>query len=1416
MDLFTFAAQADPTLFEAANPLAQTAKNNASILRAVDDVAAALNNGHFDRKVLDAIMTQAFAGTDASGAWNIQQAYNALEGGLAICLRDSGGVLTTATIRKYLDQVPAQNRRTAEKDALQQFSTPPTIGLVAATLAQISPHDTVLEPSAGTGLLGLLAARIGATLIINEIDAERLQVAKHVLQPAHSHGFDAKYLSVYGKRLGAAPSVVLMNPPFSADIHATNSAEVGLQHVYQAATLLRPGGRLVAILADFQHPASRAALWTRVTELCSIRAAYNITGQEFHKLGTDFSVCVVMLDKALGLDPVAMQTQPASVDEILASIPTIERLDVGTARTVDTALLAVDIGKRALRTYTPIFAGVETINYRAAAPIEREDEGIFVQYAPYLEIEGAKPHPEPLVESAALACVRPPTPSVPLRLPTSMRDRVSVAQLESAIYAAYAHSQEIELLEHNPDGTAHAVTARRGVMFGHGTGFGKGRTMATIIASNFVEGRTKAMWLSETQDLFEDTQRDVHDVFGPGHEEALFNVSDTPANSDIVREHGILFSTYATLRSEGRQGSRSRLDQVTQWAGTDFAGVIILDESHNLANAAEGEGTRGKTKASKQAIAAIELQRRFPDARLVYTSATSASKLEAFLYAPRMGLWGPNTAFATQEQFVNQLSSGGTAAMELLCRDAKALGVYLASNLSMAAVTYERLEHELTVEQIEQYDAIASAWLIIDREARRILEDTDAGGLARAAALSKLESTRLRCLQSVLVTAKLPTVIRNIEDALQNDKSVAIQITNTYEAAQERALAKLGDDDGGDLDDLDLSPKEQIFGYLDQAFPVMQYTERVVNGKTISEPLLDDEGNQIASPDAIEAREALKKHISSLIIPLSPLDILLDHFGTEITAEVTGRKRRVVTKIGDHGERNRAIEARSEHANSAETELFMSGRKRILIFSEAAGGTGRSYHAARTCGNQQQRYHYLLQTGWRSDRAIQGLGRTHRTNQAFAPHWVLCTTDAPGERRFISTIARRLQELGACTRGQRDAAGTGLFTAADNLETEYTYIAITTLIRQIAANKCDLIPYELWLEYTNFDLQDDRDGRPKTVNVPVSRFLNKMLASPLFFQRNMMDLLIEQLEITLEAAKTAGTFDNGIETLDALAIARAKSQTIYKDELSGATTDLLTLEAEYNTKTVSFGHILSKVREQRERYPHLKSEFIQNNGTGTIHAVYAVANTWTDDRGAVQPYWKVVSPGHSDTVKTRPFYGYQHVDDDKANALWNKEFESIGPTVKVPVYIVSGTLLPIYDRLPNDFAQVVRVTLDDGERVIGRVIKETHLQPFLEKFNMAETPDVDTILARLQQRCTLRLSNGYMLRQVRFMDDLRIECVVARHQALADAPYLRAIGIINERVNYEHRFFLPAGDEGAILAKLLERNAVTFLAAAVA
>ena len=77
------------------------------------------------------------------------------------------------------------------------------------------------------------------------------------------------------------------------------------------------------------------------------------------------------------------------------------------------------------------------------------------------------------------------------------------------------------------------------------------------------------------------------------------------------------------------------------------------------------------------------------------------------------------------------------------------------------------------------------------------------------------------------------------------------------------------------------------------------------------------------------------------------------------------------------------------------------------------------------------------------------------------------------EKRFLSTIARRLDTLGAITRGQRQTGGQGLFRPEDNLESPYARDALRQLYRRIYRGDvvgCSLGTFE---DVTGLSLTDD-------------------------------------------------------------------------------------------------------------------------------------------------------------------------------------------------------------------------------------------------------------------------------------------------------------------------------------------------------
>src|ERR1700676_2041801 len=229
----------------------------AAPLAAAGLLLADLERGRaIDAQALRAAMIDAFSGSDAQGAWTWKTAYDACEAAQILFLRKFGLAMRgraaspsafLAMLAKLAALVTSHTRRSEESQALQQFSTPIELGFAASTAAAITPTDLVLEPSAGTGLLAIHAELVGGSLVLNELAETRARLLDHLFAGVAVTRHDAAHIHDH---LDATmrPSVVLMNPPFSAVVNVDGRvADAALRHLSSALARVAEGGRLVAI-----------------------------------------------------------------------------------------------------------------------------------------------------------------------------------------------------------------------------------------------------------------------------------------------------------------------------------------------------------------------------------------------------------------------------------------------------------------------------------------------------------------------------------------------------------------------------------------------------------------------------------------------------------------------------------------------------------------------------------------------------------------------------------------------------------------------------------------------------------------------------------------------------------------------------------------------------------------------------------------------------------------------------------------------------------------------------------------------------------------------------------------------------------------------------------------------------------------
>jgi len=230
-----------------------------------------------------------------------------------------------------------------------------------------------------------------------------------------------------------------------------------------------------------------------------------------------------------------------------------------------------------------------------------------------------------------------------------------------------------------------------------------------------------------------------------------------------------------------------------------------------------------------------------------------------------------------------------------------------------------------------------------------------------------------------------------------------------------------------------------------------------------------------------------------------------------------------------------------------------------------------------------------IELPWEADKAIQQLGRVHRSNQRVPPKFAFVVTDLGGEVRFVSAVARRLRILGAMMRGDRNSAhGAVESLASYDLQNRYGRKALARFMELIRSGAQPEVSFSFlapnrrgrqagrantWQSWEDFrkaaekaldmiGIRPDTDDKfeetlseSKTLNV----FLNRLLMLEPGIQNALFDAVAELYGNFVGVDRADGSFDEGQETLNRqrgvqTEVSLVHKEVLFKDPSTGAET----------------------------------------------------------------------------------------------------------------------------------------------------------------------------------------------------------------------------------------------------------------------
>jgi hypothetical protein len=328
----------------------------------------------------------------------------------------------------------------------------------------------------------------------------------------------------------------------------------------------------------------------------------------------------------------------------------------------------------------------------------------------------------------------------------------------------------------------------------------------------------------------------------------------------------------------------------------------------------------------------------------------------------------------------------------------------------------------------------------------------------------------------------------------------------------------------------------------------------------------------------------------------------------------------------------------------------------------------------------------------------------------------------------------------------------------------------------------------------------DQDGVLREDLPPIQRWLNRILAMRIAVQNAIFDEFLTLVETRVAAAKEAGTFDIGVETISVEACQVLSDTVIRTDPVTGATSHLLELSLTQRRKVLSLERVLKLASHED------KPLFMRNGKSGKV-ALAIRAPSHMDEEGNTIRRYELVRPLRSEYLRADHLdeSAWETVSKARFRALWEEEYAADeSQLVTETVYLATGLLLPIWGALPKEDLTVNRIVDKSGTSWLGRHVHDLYVDATLEKLGVNRTvpTDPDKIAAAVMGGGTWKAPHplNFTIRTSRVNGSRRIEIVDAE---AARIPELKAKGCFTEIIAYKTRVFVPVDVASEILGRIV-------------